>query len=125
MKIYGILEKKLDEVKGTSAAGNPYYFAQYLFVIPGQYVKHVCFQVSNGISGRIGIFDRYIGKNVCVHFDISAECAATTGRWYNRIQAYSIAETVPGSSAEVMDSTAASSPSSTYEPLLGFDTPYP
>lgn len=94
MEITGILVKKIGEREGISSKnGQPWKQAEFLLEVIGQYTKHICFIVRNGLSGRIAHFESLVGKNVTVNFDISAH--EYEGRWYNEINAWGVMEHVP------------------------------
>ena len=89
MEITGILVKKLSEREGVSkSTGNPWKIAEFLFEVPGQYLRHIVFSVRDGQTGRIAMFDAMVGKTVVVAFGIDAR--EYEGRWYNEVGAYGI-----------------------------------
>ena len=89
MEIIGILVKKLSEREGVSkSTGNPWKAAEFLFEVPGQYPRHMVFNVRDGQAGRIAMFDAMVGKTVSVAFGIDAR--EYEGRWYNEVGAYGI-----------------------------------
>ena len=89
MEITGILVKKLSEREGVSkSTGNPWKTAEFLFELPGQYLRHIVFSVRDGQTGRIAMFDAMVGKTVVVAFGIDAR--EYEGRWYNEVGAYGI-----------------------------------
>lgn len=94
MEITGILVKKIGEREGISSKnGQPWKQAEFLLEVIGQYTKHICFVVRNGLSGRVAHFDSLVGKNVTVSFDIDAR--EYEGRWYNELNAWGVMEHVP------------------------------
>ena len=91
MEITGILVKQTSLREGVSKQnGNPWKIAEYLLEVPGQYPRHVCFRVSDGLVGRIARFESLVGKTVTVSFDIDAR--EYEGRWFNEINAWGILE---------------------------------
>jgi hypothetical protein len=91
MEITGILVKQTSIREGVSKTnGNPWKIAEYLVEIPGQYPRHISFDVRDGQVGRIARFESLIGKTVTVSFDIDAN--EYQGRWYNTLGAWGILE---------------------------------
>jgi hypothetical protein len=91
MEVTGILVKQIAIREGVSKSnGNPWKIAEYLVEIPGQYLRHIAFRVSDGQVGRIARFDSLVGKTVTVSFDIDAR--EYEGRWFNEINAWGILE---------------------------------
>ena len=91
MEVTGILVKQTAVKAGVSSRnGNPWKIAEYLLEVPGQYPRHINFNVSDGQVGRIARFDSLIGKMVTVSFDIDAN--EYEGRWFNKINAWGIME---------------------------------
>ena len=89
MEITGILVKQTSLKEGVSKTnGNHWKIADYLVEVPGQYPRHIVFQVSDGQVGRLARFDSLIGKMVTVSFDIDAH--EHDGRWFNEIKAWGI-----------------------------------
>ena len=93
MKLTGILVKNLGVRDGVSQrTGVAWRKAEFLLDVPGQYVRHVKLDVSDGQQNRIARFDSMIGKTVTVDFDIDAH--EYEGRWYNEVQTWGIMEYV-------------------------------
>lgn len=93
MELTGILVKKLSEREGVSkSTGNAWKTAEFLFEVPGQYPRHIVFNVRDGQTGRIAQFDAMIGKTVIVPFSLDAR--EYEGRWYNDVAAYGVREYV-------------------------------
>ena len=100
----GILKAFLGEKTGVSPRnGNPWKIAEFLLEIPGNYVKHQKFEVSDGQQQRIARFSSMIGKYVEVSFDIDAN--EHDGRWFNKLQAWGIME-VPMTQAPNLPGTS-------------------
>ena len=89
MKVFGILEKKLGTREGESSNG-VYRVTSYLFTIPGEYTKHIAFDVRTTNQDREIMFDRFLGKNCAVSFDIDAR--ESNGRWWNKLTAWGVSE---------------------------------
>ena len=95
MEITGILMRKVGEREGYSSRnGNPWKTAEFLVEIPGQYPRHIKFDVRDGQSGRIAHFESLVGKTVTVSFDIDAH--EYQNRWFNELNAWGVMEYVPG-----------------------------
>lgn len=93
MDIIGNLVKKIREREGISSKnGQPWKQAEFLLEIKAQFTKRLCFSVRDGSSGRIAYFEKFVGKDVKVSFDIDAH--EYEGRWYNEINAWGIMEHV-------------------------------
>ena len=91
MEITGILVKQTSLKQGVSKTnGNPWKIAEYLVEVPGQYPRHINFNVSDGQVGRIARFDSLIGKTVTVSFDLDAH--EYQGRWFNELSAWGVVE---------------------------------
>ena len=91
MEIQGILVKQIAVREGVSQRnGQPWKMAEYLVEVPGQYLRHINFRVSDGQVGRLARFDSLVGKMVTVSFDIDAH--EHEGKWYNEINAWGIME---------------------------------
>ena len=91
MEVTGILVKQIAVREGVSQRnGNPWKIGEYLVEIPGQYPRHIKFDVRDGQVGRLARFDSLIGKTVTVSFDIDAH--EHEGRWFNEINAWGIME---------------------------------
>ena len=89
MEITGILKQKVGEQAGQSERGN-WKIAQFLLETIDMYPKRVCFEVSDGLSGRIAQWEGLVGKDVKVKFDINAR--EYQGKWFNSIRGYGIEE---------------------------------
>lgn len=74
--------------------GNPWKTAEFLVEIPGQYPRHIKFDVRDGQVGRIDRFESLIGKTVTVSFDIDAH--EYQNRWFNELNAWGVMEYVAG-----------------------------
>ena len=91
MELTGILVKKVGERDGVSKTnGVPWKSAEFLLEIPGQYPRHIKFDVRDGQVGRIARFESLIGKTVTVSFDIDAH--EWQGRWFNELGAWGVIE---------------------------------
>ena len=87
--------RKVGEREGYSSRnGNPWKTAEFLVEIPGQYPRHIKFDVRDGQSGRIAHFESLVGKTVTVSFDIDAH--EYQNRWFNELNAWGVMEYVPG-----------------------------
>lgn len=87
--------RKVGEREGVSTRnGNPWKTAEFLVEIPGQYPRHIRFDVRDGQVGRIKHFESLIGKNVTVSFDIDAH--EYQNRWFNELNAWGVMEYVAG-----------------------------
>lgn len=88
------LVRKLTDMSGVSQTnGQKWRIATYLARIEGMYEKHIAFEVSDGMSGRVALFDQMVGRGeVVVGFDIDAN--EFNGRWYNKIRAYGVKQMV-------------------------------
>jgi len=94
MDVTGLLVKKLGEKTGVSPRnGNPWKVAEFLVEIPGNFPRHINFQVRDGQVQRIARFEQLIGKTVTVSFDIDAH--EYQGKWFNEVGAWGIMEYVP------------------------------
>ena len=95
MEITGILLKKVGVREGVSPRnGNPWKTAEFLVEIPGQYPRHIKFDVRDGQVGRIDRFESFVGKTVTVSFDIDAH--EYQNRWINELNAWGVMEYVAG-----------------------------
>lgn len=93
MEISGILIKKTNDRTGTSqGTGATWKRADYILETQEMYQKHICFSVSDGLSGRLATFDAFIGKDVIVTFDIDAK--EVNGKWFNNVNAFGIRQKV-------------------------------
>lgn len=91
MELTGILVKKVGERDGVSKTnGVPWKSAEFLLEIPGQYPRHIKFDVRDGQVGRIARFESLIGKTVTISFDIDAH--EWQGRWFNELGAWGVIE---------------------------------
>lgn len=87
MEFVGIIKKELGARSGVSAStGKPWRIASYVIETEEQYPKSMCFDVSDGDSGRIARLGIQEGKKMRIFFDITAN--EYQGKYYNRIQAY-------------------------------------
>lgn len=90
MEFKGLLRTKLGEREGTSANGT-WKRATYLLEQQTLYAKRLVVEVSDGLSGRIAEFDKYIGEQVLVQFDINA--VQWNDKWFNNVTAYRVEPT--------------------------------
>lgn len=94
MEITGIIIQKLGESSGTSAkTGMPWKNAEFLMEIPGEYKRHINFNVRDGQYSLISRFEALIGKTATVSFNIEAHEAR--GRWFNEVRAWGVLEYKP------------------------------
>ena len=87
MEITGIITHALPVREGTTKTGAPWKIATYVVETVEQYPKHLCFDVSDGSSGRIERLNIQLGEKYTIYFDIDAH-STTDGRWFNSIRAY-------------------------------------
>ena len=92
MQFVGTLVKKLSEKEGVSAHG-PWKSAEYLLATVEMEPKQMVVKVMNGGLERVKTWDRFIGKNVVIEFDIDAN--EYNGKYYNNITAWKIKGTDP------------------------------
>ena len=80
----------------SQRTGNAWMTQQYVLEIPGQYPRHMVFEVFG--EDRIRKFNIQVQGKYNVSFDIDA--SEYQGKWYNKIKAYSVvALTQPAASA--------------------------
>jgi len=88
----------------SSRTGNPWMTQEYVMEIPGQYPRHMVFNIFG--EDRIKQFNIQMGEDVTVSFDIDAR--EFNGRWYNDIRAYNVTRGVaPVAGAPVADAPVA------------------
>ena len=97
MELSGTIIAILPAHSGVSQkTGNAWMTQQYVLEIPGQYPRHMVFEVFG--KDRIRQFNIQIQGQYNVSFDIDA--SEYQGKWYNKIKAYSVvALTQPAASA--------------------------
>ena len=70
----------------SSRTGNPWMTQEYVMEIPGQYPRHMVFNIFG--EDRIKQFNIQMGEDVTISFDIDAH--EYNGRWFNEIRAYNV-----------------------------------
>ena len=103
MELSGTIIAILPAHSGISQrTGNQWMTQQYVLEIPGQYPRHMVFEVFG--KDRIRQFNIQIQGQYNVSFDIDA--SEYQGKWYNKIKAYSVvALTKPASVAAQQPAT--------------------
>ena len=90
MEFTGKLIKKTKEVSGVSKrTGNEWRTAEFLVVKDGRFKQIGIFQVRDTKEGRIAFFEKHIGLEVTVSFDLAGH--EYNGNWYNQLDAWGIA----------------------------------
>ena len=92
MQFVGTLVQKISEKSGVSAHG-PWKSAEYLLATVENEPKKMVVKVMNGGLERIATWDRFIGKNVVIEFEIEAK--EYNGKYFNNINAWKISGTDP------------------------------
>ena len=82
-KIIAVMEPRKGNSKST---GNPWMSQDYVLEIPGQYPKHLLFNVFG--EDRIKQFNIQMGEELTVYFDIDAK--PYQDRWFTDIRAYNV-----------------------------------
>ena len=87
MELTGTIIAILPARSGISQnTGNAWMTQQYVLEIPGQYPRHMVFEVFG--EDRIRQFNIQLQGKYNVSFDIDA--SEYQGKWYNKIKAYSV-----------------------------------
>lgn len=87
MELTGTIIAILPARSGISQkTGNAWMTQQYVLEIPGQYPRHMVFEVFG--EDRIRQFNIQLQGQYNVSFDIDA--SEYQGKWYNKIHAYSV-----------------------------------
>ena len=85
MELTGRIISVLQPRSGVSQrTGNSWMTQEYVMEIPGQYPRHMVFNIFG--EDRIKQFNIQMNEDVTVQFDIDAR--EFNGRWYNDIRAY-------------------------------------
>ena len=82
-KIIAVLQARSGVSQRT---GNSWMTQEYVMEIPGQYPRHMVFNIFG--EDRIKQFNIQVGEDVTVSFDIDAR--EYNGRWFNDIRAYNV-----------------------------------
>lgn len=82
-KIIAVLQARSGISQRT---GNSWMTQEYVMEIPGQYPRHMVFNIFG--EDRIKQFNIQVGEDVTVSFDIDAR--EYNGRWFNDIRAYNV-----------------------------------
>ncbi|MBD5185711.1 MAG: DUF3127 domain-containing protein [Bacteroidales bacterium] len=83
MEITGKIIQVMDEVGGTSRAGNAWRKREYVLETQETYPKKVCF---NFFGDRIDQYPMQVGDLMTVSFDL--ESREFNGRWYTDVRAW-------------------------------------
>ena len=87
MELTGRIISVLQPRSGVSQrTGNSWMTQEYVMEIPGQYPRHMVFNIFG--EDRIKQFNIQMNEDVTVQFDIDAH--EYNGRWFNEIRAYNI-----------------------------------
>lgn len=87
MELTGRIISVLQPRSGVSQrTGNSWMTQEYVMEIPGQYPRHMVFNIFG--EDRIKQFNIQMNEDVTVQFDIDAR--EFNGRWYNDIRAYNV-----------------------------------
>ena len=87
MDLTGRIIAVLQPRSGVSArTGNTWMTQEYVMEIPGQYPRHMVFNIFG--EDRIKQFNIQMGEDITVSFDIDAH--EYNGRWFNEIRAYNV-----------------------------------
>ena len=87
MELTGRIISVLQPRSGVSQrTGNSWMTQEYVMEIPGQYPRHMVFNIFG--EDRIKQFNIQLNEDVTVQFDIDAR--EFNGRWYNDIRAYNV-----------------------------------
>ena len=85
MELTGKIIAVMQPRSGVSQrTGNSWMMQDYVMEIPGQYPRHMVFNIFG--EDRIKQFNIQMGEDVTVSFDIDAR--EFNGRWYNDIRAW-------------------------------------
>ena len=82
-KVIAIMEARGGKSQRT---GNPWMTQEYVIEVPGQYPRHMVFNIFG--EDRIKQFNIQLDEEITVQFDIDAH--AYQGRWFNDIRAFNI-----------------------------------
>jgi hypothetical protein len=87
MELTGRIISVLQPRSGVSQrTGNSWMTQEYVMEIPGQYPRHMVFNIFG--EDRIKQFNIQMNEDITVQFDIDAR--EFNGRWYNDIRAYNV-----------------------------------
>ena len=87
MELTGKIIAVLQARSGVSQrTGNPWMTQEYVMEIPGQFPRHMVFNIFG--EDRIKQFNIQMGQDYTVSFDIDAR--QFNERWYNDIRAYNV-----------------------------------
>lgn len=96
MELTGKIIAVLQARSGVSQrTGNPWMTQEYVMEIPGQYPRHMVFNIFG--EDRIKQFNIQMGQDYTVSFDIDAR--QFNERWYNDIRAYNVVPAAAGAPA--------------------------
>jgi hypothetical protein len=70
----------------SQRTGNPWMMQDFVMEIPGQYPRHMVFNIFG--EERLKQFNIQLNEDVTVQFDIDAR--EYNGRWYNDIRAFNV-----------------------------------
>ena len=88
MELTGKIIAVMQPRSGVSQrTGNSWMMQDYVMEIPGQYPRHMVFNIFG--EDRIKQFNIQQGEDVTVSFDIDAR--EFNGRWYNTLRAWRVA----------------------------------
>lgn len=87
MEIEGIIIKVLPERTGTSSfTGETWKIASYVLETTDNHPKKICFDVSDGQTGRIARLNIQENTRMKVWLDIDAH--EYQGKWFNQVRCY-------------------------------------
>ena len=87
MELTGRIISVLQPRSGVSQrTGNSWMTQEYVMEIPGQYPRHMVFNIFG--EDRIKQFNIQMNEDITVQFDIDAH--EYNGRWFNEIRAYNV-----------------------------------
>jgi hypothetical protein len=97
MELTGKIIAVMQPRSGVSQrTGNSWMMQDYVMEIPGQYPRHMVFNIFG--EDRIKQFNIQMGEDITVSFDIDAR--EFNGRWYNDIRAFNVTRgAVPAAAA--------------------------
>ena len=111
MELTGKIIAVMQPRSGVSQrTGNSWMMQDYVMEIPGQYPRHMVFNIFG--EDRIKQFNIQMGEDVTVSFDIDAR--EFNGRWYNDIRAYNV---VRGQQQPVAGAQPVAAPSAATSPF--------
>ena len=122
MELTGKIIAVLQARSGVSQrTGNPWMTQEYVMEIPGQYPRHMVFNIFG--EDRIKQFNIQMGQDYTVSFDIDAR--QFNERWYNDIRAYNVLRGAAG--PPVAGAPEGGSPFPPQQPMGGADatSPFP